>query len=375
MKLEWKTCFRICISVFLLYLCMFYWQTVSRFFGTFLSALSPLLLGLVIAYVLNILMSWYEEHYFPGQKKKPWVQKSRTAVCMLAAIITLLAIVALIVGLVVPELVSCVGLLMREVEPALEKLLDSKWVAQFVPADIVQKLDAVDWSDVIDKGIKMAASGLSSAANALFSTVSSVVSSVVNLFLSIIFAIYLLLDRDRLKNQGRRLMDCYLPHGFNTTLSHWLQVTNDCFHRFIVGQCLEAVILGGLCIAGMTVFGFPYAMMIGTLIGFTALIPIAGAYIGAAVGAIMILTVSPIKSLLFLLFIVVLQQLEGNLIYPKVVGNSIGLPALWVLAAITVGGSLMGITGMLLGVPIAAALYRLLKEDVLRREGCKITKK
>ena len=375
MKLEWKTCFRICISVFLLYLCMFYWQTVSRFFGTFLSALSPLLLGLVIAYVLNILMSWYEEHYFPGQKKKPWAQKSRTAVCMLAAIITLLAIVALIVGLVVPELVSCVGLLMREVEPALEKLLDSKWVAQFVPADIVQKLDAVDWSDVIDKGIKMAASGLSSAANALFSTVSSVVSSVVNLFLSIIFAIYLLLDRDRLKNQGRRLMDCYLPHGFNTTLSHWLQVTNDCFHRFIVGQCLEAVILGGLCIAGMTVFGFPYAMMIGTLIGFTALIPIAGAYIGAAVGAIMILTVSPIKSLLFLLFIVVLQQLEGNLIYPKVVGNSIGLPALWVLAAITVGGSLMGITGMLLGVPIAAALYRLLKEDVLRREGCKITKK
>ena len=375
MKLEWKTCFRICISVFLLYLCMFYWQTVSRFFGTFLSALSPLLLGLVIAYVLNILMSWYEEHYFPGQKKKPWVQKSRTAVCMLAAIITLLAIVALIVGLVVPELVSCVGLLMREVEPALEKLLDSKWVAQFVPADIVQKLDAVDWSDVIDKGIKMAASGLSSAANALFSTVSSVVSSVVNLFLSIIFAIYLLLDRDRLKNQGRRLMDCYLPHGFNTTLSHWLQVTNDCFHRFIVGQCLEAVILGGLCIAGMTVFGFPYAMMIGTLIGFTALIPIAGAYIGAAVGAIMILTVSPIKSLLFLLFIVVLQQLEGNLIYPKVVGNSIGLPALWVLAAITVGGRLMGITGMLLGVPIAAALYRLLKEDVLRREGCKITKK
>ena len=120
---------------------------------------------------------------------------------------------------------------------------------------------------------------------------------------------------------------------------------------------------------GMTVFRFPYAMMIGTLIGFTALIPIAGAYIGAAVGAVMILTVSPLKALLFLLFIVVLQQLEGNLIYPKVVGSSIGLPALWVLAAVTVGGGLMGILGMLLGVPIAAALYRLLREDVLRREN------
>ena len=372
MKLEWKACFRVCASLFLLYLCVYYWAKVSRFLSAFLGALSPLLLGLVIAYVLNILMSWYERHYFPKQQKKPWVQKSRTAVCLLAAIITLIAIVALIVGLVVPELVSCVKLLLSEVEPALEKLLESKWVAQLVPADILQKLDAIDWSDVIDKGIKMVASGLSSAASALFSTVSSVISSVVNIFLSIIFAVYLLIDRDRLKGQGRRLLDCYLPRRFNQSVTHVLQVTNDCFHRFIVGQCLEAVILGGLCIAGMTVFGFPYAMMIGTLIGFTALIPIAGAYIGAAVGAVMILTVSPVKALLFLVFIIVLQQLEGNLIYPKVVGNSIGLPALWVLAAITVGGSLMGITGMLLGVPIAAAMYRLLKENVTYREKQKI---
>lgn len=372
MKLEWKACFRVCASLFLLYLCVYYWAKVSRFLSAFLGALSPLLLGLVIAYVLNILMSWYERHYFPKQQKKPWVQKSRTAVCLLAAIITLIAIVALIVGLVVPELVSCVKLLLSEVEPALEKLLESKWVAQLVPADILQKLDAIDWSDVIDKGVKMVASGLSSAASALFSTVSSVISSVVNIFLSIIFAVYLLIDRDRLKGQGRRLLDCYLPRRFNQSVTHVLQVTNDCFHRFIVGQCLEAVILGGLCIAGMTVFGFPYAMMIGTLIGFTALIPIAGAYIGAAVGAVMILTVSPVKALLFLVFIIVLQQLEGNLIYPKVVGNSIGLPALWVLAAITVGGSLMGITGMLLGVPIAAAMYRLLKENVTYREKQKI---
>ena len=372
MKLEWKACFRVCASLFLLYLCVYYWAKVSRFLSAFLGALSPLLLGLVIAYVLNILMSWYERHYFPKQRKKPWVQKSRTAVCLLAAIITLIAIVALIVGLVVPELVSCVKLLLSEVEPALEKLLESKWVAQLVPADILQKLDAIDWSDVIDKGIKMVASGLSSAASALFSTVSSVISSVVNIFLSIIFAVYLLIDRDRLKGQGRRLLDCYLPRRFNQSVTHVLQVTNDCFHRFIVGQCLEAVILGVLCIAGMTVFGFPYAMMIGTLIGFTALIPIAGAYIGAAVGAVMILTVSPVKALLFLVFIIVLQQLEGNLIYPKVVGNSIGLPALWVLAAITVGGSLMGITGMLLGVPIAAAMYRLLKENVTYREKQKI---
>ena len=368
MKLDWKTCFRICISVFCLYLFMYYWEDVSNLLGTFISALSPLLLGLVIAYVLNILMSRYEALYFP-KRRDGWVLKSRRIVCLLAAVVTLVAIVALVIGLVVPELLSCVKLLMEEVEPALEKLLHSQVAAQVVPADLLQKLDAVNWGDAIDKAIKMIASGLGTAAGALFSTVSSVISSVVNCFLSIIFAIYLLLDRDHLLQQGRRLMNGYLPKTFQQKLTHCLQVLNDCMHKFIVGQCAEAVILGVLCIIGMTIFRFPYAMMIGTLIGFTALIPIAGAYIGAGVGAVMILTQSPIKALLFLVFIVVLQQLEGNLIYPKVVGNSIGLPALWVLAAITVGGSLMGISGMLLGVPIAAALYRLLREDLQKREA------
>lgn len=367
MKLDWKTCFRVCISLFALYLLTYYWKGVSDLLTAFVGALTPLLLGLVIAYVLNILMSFYERYYFPRRRDR-WVAQSRTVVCLLAAIVTLIAIVALIIGLVVPELLSCVKLLLEEVEPALEKLLKSQWVAQLVPADILQKLAAVNWGETIEKAVKMLATGLGSAAGALFSTVTSVVSGAITGFLSVIFAVYLLLDRDHLKTQGRRLMDGYLPKTANRKLTHGLQVLNECMHKFIVGQCAEALILGGLCIVGMTVFRFPYAMMIGTLIGFTALIPVAGAYIGAGVGAVMILTQSPVKALLFLVFIVVLQQLEGNLIYPKVVGNSIGLPALWVLAAITVGGSLMGISGMLLGVPIFAALYRLLREDLLRRE-------
>ena len=139
------------------------------------------------------------------------------------------------------------------------------------------------------------------------------------------------------------------------------------FRRFLVGQCTEAVILGLLCMAGMLLFRFPYATMVGALIGFTALIPVAGAYIGAGVGAFMIFTVSPVKALLFLVFIVVLQQLEGNLIYPKVVGSSIGLPGIWVLAAVTVGGGILGIFGMLLAVPLAAACYQMVREDVRKR--------
>lgn len=368
MKLDWKTCFRICASVFVLYLCIFYWESLAGLISMFLSALSPIILGLVIAYVLNILMSFYEKHYFPKQKSKTAVAKSRTIVCLLVAILTLCAIVAMVVGLVVPELVSCVKFLLAEVEPALDRLLSAPWLAQLLPAELLQKLDAIDWNDTIQKIVKLVGSGLGSAAGAVVATVTSVFSSLVNLLLSMIFAIYLLLGRDKLQNQGRRMLKCYLPQKLTQKVLHWLSVFNDCFHKYIVGQCLEAVILGVLCIFGMTIFRFPYAMMIGTLIGFTALIPIAGAYIGAGVGAVMILTQSPVKALLFLLFIVVLQQLEGNLIYPKVVGGSIGLPALWVLAAVTVGGSLAGIVGMLLGVPIAAALYRLLREDMLKRE-------
>ena len=141
-------------------------------------------------------------------------------------------------------------------------------------------------------------------------------------------------------------------------------MVNDCFHGYIVGQCIEAVILGTLCAIGMAILRLPYATMIGALVAFTALIPVAGAYIGAAVGAFMILTVDPWKAVIFLIFLVILQQFEGNVIYPRVVGSSLGLPGIWVLAAVTVGGGIMGITGMLLGVPMAAALYRILREDV-----------
>ena len=375
MKPDWKTCFRICASVFVLYLCIFYWERFSAFLGTFLTALSPLLLGLVMAYVLNILMSFYEKHYFPRRKDQPAVAKSRGIVCLLAAILTLCGIVALVVGLVVPELTSCVKLLLQSAGPAVEKLLDSQLVAQLLPAELLQKLDAINWNDTVQQVVKFVGNGLGNAAGAVVATVSSAVSSLLNLFLGIIFAVYLLLGRDKLKAQSRRVLACYLPPKIMDKTLHCLAVINDCFHNYIVGQCLEAVILGVLCIVGMTVFRFPYAIMIGTLIGFTALIPIAGAYIGAGVGAVMILTQSPVKALLFLLFIVVLQQLEGNLIYPKVVGGSIGLPALWVLAAVTVGGSLMGITGMLLGVPVAAAFYRLLRENMEKRENALIQDK
>ena len=164
------------------------------------------------------------------------------------------------------------------------------------------------------------------------------------------------------------MMEAYLSPSVRSRLLYVANTFDRCFGKFIIGQCVEAVILGGLCILGMLLLGIPYATMVGTLIGFTALIPVAGAYIGGVVGVLLIATVSPVKAVVFIVFLIVLQQLEGNLIYPRVVGSSIGLPGIWVLAAITVGGGVMGVMGMLLGVPLFAALYQILREDLRRRE-------
>ena len=187
--------------------------------------------------------------------------------------------------------------------------------------------------------------------------------------LALIFSIYLLLERETLGGQFGKLLRRFLPTKWQGRVSYVLHTLDDCFHRYIVGQCLEAFIIGVLCALGMMLLRLPYATMIGALVGFTALIPVAGAYIGAAVGAFMILTVDPFQALIFLVFLVILQQLEGNLIYPKVVGSSLGLPGIWVLAAVVIGGGVLGVLGMLLGVPVAAAAYTLIKNDVAKKDA------
>lgn len=367
MRLEWRSCLRAAVTIFLLYLAIYYWAAVMKLLGLVLGAAMPLVTGFIIAYVLNILMSFYERYYF-RKSKSSFVKKSKRAVCLIAAILSLVGIVTLLINLVIPELVSCIQLLISDIPPAIEALLANEAIIEWMPKDIYSELAAIDWKSYISQFVQFLTSGLGSTVTTLLSAVSSVFSRIVSWLLALIFAIYFLLGKEQFVGQCKRLMNSYIPKKAEQKINYVATVLNDCFHRYIVGQCLEAVILGTLCIIGMLIFRFPYAAMIGTLIGFTALIPVAGAYIGAVVGFIMILTVSPIKAVLFIVFIVVLQQLEGNLIYPKVVGGSLGLPAVWVLAAVTIGGSLMGILGMLLGVPIAAAVYRMLREDVKRRE-------
>ena len=377
MKLEWKTCIKIGVTAALLFLFIHYWERLVVAVSLALSAGKPLLLGCVIAYVVNILMSFYEKYYFTKGKLKDkrWVKQSRRIACMLLAYFSVVGILFLIFSLVIPQLLECGKLLAKEIPVVLNNAAvyvqeNEKLRELLSEAGIsIQQTSMTDWEGILKNALVWIASGIGGVMGSVFTVVSGVFSGAVTVLISVIFSIYLLLSKETLFVQIRKIFKTYCRQNIYSGISYVYHTLNDCFHRFIVGQCTEAVILGVLCMVGMLIFGFPYATMIGAFIGFTALIPVAGAYIGAAVGAFMILTVSPVKALLFLVFIVVLQQLEGNLVYPRVVGSSIGLPGIWVLSAVTIGGGVLGVGGMLLGVPIAAACYQMLRTDVRKRNA------
>lgn len=374
MKTELKKYSALFTGIFLLYLCIRYWDKAVAFISMALSAAAPLLIGAVIAYLLNILMGFFEKHYFL-KSRSAIVKKSKRPVCMLLAFISLIGIIALVIGIVVPELINCGKHLFAKVpvfiENCLTELEKDENLAQYALAlESYLPTDWAAWEDKLMSGAKALLSGFGGVMSSVVSVVGTVFSSIVTLLVALIFSIYLLSDKENLIAQFKKVISTYFPKA-DAKVLYVLRTFNESFRRFIVGQCTEAVVLGLLCMVGMWIFRFPYAMMIGVLIGFTALIPVAGAYIGAGVGAFMILTESPLQAVLFLIFIVVLQQVEGNLIYPKVVGSSIGLPGIWVLAAITIGGGLMGVFGMLLAVPVVAAVYKLLQADMRKRNAPK----
>lgn len=335
---------------------------------TVAGVLQPLILGAVIAYILNILMKKLEKIYFP-KSKNSLINKTKRMVCIILSLLLVIGILGLVMGLVLPELAGAFAVIAESVPVYYEKLV--AWLMTYsdkfpVIEEYINGLQ-LDWSQITKNLVMYATSGVGGIFNSAISVVSVVVGGIVNFVIALIFAIYLLAGKEKLSAQLKRVLEAYLSEKKRAQLAQMVAVADNTFSSFIVGQCTEAVILGSLCTIGMWILRFPYAPMTGAFIGVTALIPVAGAYLGAGVGAFMIMTVDPMKALLFLIFIVCLQQLEGNLIYPKVVGSSVGLPALWVLAAVTVGGGINGIFGMLLGVPIAATLYKLIGMDVRKK--------
>jgi len=367
LKIQWKTCFRVGFSIFLLYLCINYLDVMQGFLLKALGAASPILIGCAIAYVVNLIMVKYEKHYFPVSKRKV-VKKTRRPVCLIAAFLTVVAIVVVVVSLILPEFTSCIQLLLSQIPSAYKNVLSFVEEIGVVPEKILNELSALDWQTKIGDIVEMISSYFGNVVTMLFTVITAFFSGVVVALFSIIFAVYLLFAKERIHDRLNRILDSYLKQKLCGKIRYVTSVINECFHNFIIGQTTEAVILGVLCTVGMMILQLPYATMIGTLIGFTALIPVVGAFIGAAVGAFMISMTSPIQALIFIVFIIVLQQLEGNIIYPKVVGESLGLPAILILAAVTVGGGVFGIVGMLIGVPLAAAAYKILVADVNNRE-------
>ena len=368
-KQEWKKTLGIAGAFILVYLLIHYWEKVEGGISLAVGAATPLLIGCVIAYAVNILMRLYE-NWYDKLFKVEVALKIKRIVCLILAFLSLFGILALIVNLVLPELINCIASFIRLIPGALQMVVNfigEEQVMKFFP-ELASGLDFTALSAEIEGIIKTVIGGLGGAVGSIVTAVSSAASVLVNVVIGIIFSIYVLIEKEKLGAQAKTLIKTYLPKAADRLL-YVTEVVDDSFHSFIVGQCIEAVVLGGLCVTGMLLLQFPYAVMIGVFIGFTALIPVAGAYIGAAVGAVMILTVSPFQALQFLVFVVVLQQLEGNLIYPKVVGQSIGLPGIWVLTAVTIGGGVLGIGGMLLAVPLFAAVYRLTREDVARRSA------
>lgn len=379
---------------------------------TFLSILSPFICGLAIAFILNIFMRFYEEKLFKTKKKRKNNSKEITqseknnqsnniitkasnnvinktnlekenkqnkdnkngkrVVSIALSIITIVAVVTIIMLLIIPQFVEIIKNLIINMPTYLESLKD--WaidLTQRVPEinNFIQNIQ-ID-TEALKNGLMNISKGV---LDVTINQVSGLVSGIVNFFIAIVFAVYILANKEGLKVQAKEFIYARIPEERADYILKVSRLARDSFRSFLTGQAKEAVILGVLCTLGMLILGIPYAGPVGALTALTAFIPIVGAFIGGFVGAVLIVAIDPIKALIFIIFIIVLQQIEGNLIYPHVVGKNIGLPSIWVLVAITIGGSLFGIMGMVIGLPILSIIYAIVTENTnkkLQEKGLK----
>lgn len=327
----------------------------------------PLILGAVMAYVLNILCVKLEKYFFPNTKIKI-LQKSRRGLVILSTLVIVTLVMTGVFRLVLPQFFNALADFFKNIPSfvdGLSKLLE-KINHNSVVSDQLESLN-IDWSSIQSRVMKYLTSGVGGVFGSTFKIVTGITKGFVNFILALTFAIYILATKEKLASQFKKLANAYMKESYLKKVNYVIGIADNMFSHFIAGQVTEAIILGSLCSLGMLIFRFPYALSVGAFVSITALIPILGAWLGGIVGFLLIAVKSPIEAIFFIIFLLVLQQFESNVIYPRVVGTSIGLPGIWVLASITVGGGLGGIVGMLLGVPVAATIYQLLKNDTNRR--------
>ncbi|MGI6499051.1 MAG: AI-2E family transporter [Oscillospiraceae bacterium] len=335
-----------------------------------LSLFYPFFLGLCIAFILNIPMRFFERVFFLRRgASKRWKKRLRRPVSLILTLILVFGIIAVVLLLIIPELARTLISLANRIPQSLIEI--QVWITglfdRFPDLTNWAQSIQIDWSDVGSKLTTFLQNSANLLLDSTFTTVVNFVSGLFTFFLAFIFAIYILLQKEKFSAQLKRFLYAYFPRHRIDRLVHFGNLSNKTFSSFLSCQCFEATLLGTLFLIFMNIFGFPYSVLISVLIAFTALIPIFGAIIGCVVGAVLILVVSPAQALWFVVLFVVLQQLEGNFIYPHVVGSSVGLPSILVLMAVTIGGNLMGIPGMLIFIPLCSILYALLRENVHKR--------
>ncbi len=332
-------------------------KLLFKYIGELYALISPFVIGLCIAYVVNVIMRPIERMWMKllSRFKGKWVEKLKRPICLLLSILLIIGIILAVVFLIIPELSESISSLVSMI-PSYVTEVESWWEA-LSERLVKYGVDLPQFNFNPDKLIDFLKDGGTAVLNTTLSATTSIVTAVINFVLALAFSIYVLAQKETLKRQSKKVMSRLMKPGKMQKLLDMLDLINRTFTNFITGQLTEAVIIGALCFIGMSIFRMPYAPAISVLVGFTALIPVFGAFIGTAIGAFLILLVKPIQAVWFIVFIIVLQQFEGNLIYPKVVGKSVGLPGIWVLVAVTIGGNAMGVVGMLISVPLCSVLY------------------
>lgn len=336
-------------------------EKILSIFGYIINIFSPFIFGVIIAFVLNVLVNFIERKLFGKVKKKTWLKLKRPFSIAISVVLVIFIIV-FIMNLLIPQLKNSVSLFTDSLPTYKEDIINVMNKFNLEENTIKKASDYLDnFGKIITDYIKGNSKDVITVTTEVATSLITIISKAV---IAIVFAIYIIAQKETLKRQFNKLMSAYLKPKVVNRINKYASMANTTFSNFVTGQCLEAVIFGSLCFLGMLILRLPYAPTIAVLLGFTALIPVFGAFIGTFLGAFLILMISPIKAIIFVVFILVLQQIEGNLIYPKVVGKSVGLPGIWVLLSVTIGASVGGILGMLIATPLCSLIYILLRQAV-----------
>ena len=355
----------------LLYMGLQHFDVIRRVFGYLFAICMPVIIGVCIAFVLNIFLNLFNNKVFGKLEnaKKTWIQKMRTPLSVLSTALLFCAILAVIIYLMIPQVSEAINVLIEKMPNSIEQLLDmidEKLIAMNAPAFISEKLHELDmdWDSLVKFVSNLLDGKVTTVLGTAVNATRSVLSGITNFLLGFIIAIYMLFNKQRVMYLMHKVVELIVPDQYEPQVFRVLRLTRTAFSNFLTGQMIEALVIGTLCTVGLLIFRFPYAVTIGLLTGFTTLLPIIGAWIGGAVGLLLIWVDSPEKAIWFLIFILALQQIDGQFIYPKIVGDSIGLPGLLVLIAVIIGGGFAGIMGIILAVPIFAIGYALLKDAI-----------